>query len=118
MLKSMSKNMKSLFDRICMKTVLGELKWDMTEESGVFQTSILLYNVRIKGDEENPLYGYIDIYNVSGEKIIRIRPLDMGYQSHCNESSRWIEQAYCSARRQVMHVEEALDEINKALNKL
>ncbi len=118
MLLSVSKKIKSLFDTICMKTVLGDLKWDKTEISGIFQTIIDLYNVRIKDDEENHLNSYIEVYKIAGDKIIRMSPMDMGDQHYCDESSRWIEQAYRCARRQAMNVDAALDEIIKALKKM
>ncbi len=91
------------------QTQAGELKWEKTPDLNTFQTSFPSYSILIQDSRDTILF---KIYNEEGQII---EQLSEGQASNAGFSN--LRDLYVTARRAAMGVEEALDEILKALDR-
>jgi hypothetical protein len=102
-------------ERICGKTIKGELTWEKTPTEVAFQTQVGAYVVRFEeGIEHNETIYKLSLWDSSGEHLDTFTDSDFDV----NEGSRSgfdmyhkMREAFEVARRQARGVEKALDDI-------
>lgn len=99
------------------RTDAGVISWTETEESGVFQTSFSNYSVRIFRDvnpfEQAETDFVLQIINDLGDVVEQVRDTDL--TPWFQKPFVFMRDLYESARRRAMGVDDAIDEIMRAL---
>jgi hypothetical protein len=100
------------------RTKAGEVPWNETETKGVFQTSFPSYSVRLF-QASNPFEDASDfvlqIINESGDVVEETRDTDL--TDYFEKPYIFMRDLYERARRRAMGVDDAIDEILRALQK-
>lgn len=104
-----------LVERLHQRTLDGKIIWEQTDKEGVFQTAFPEYSLKISKSEDSQDYSvsiFLQIYNKDGiliEKIHDSQLLPMVPFST-------MEELYDTARRTVMGVDKAIDDILSELD--
>lgn len=118
----MISKLAQLVERVHGQTLANEVKWQATEEEGVFQLAFPKYALRISARQsrqpgDDPDY-VLTIYNDSGTVIEDVadpelaEEADIGYDPY-----RVMKETYDRARGQAMGIDEALDDLLKYFSK-
>ena len=106
--------MLTLVQRLYAKTQSGEMIWERTSRSGVFQVALPNYVVKLStrstGPDEPPDY-VVSIVDESGNLIERTTDLELSKVFPNEKVFSTMEELYEMSRRQALGVDRALDAI-------
>ncbi|NLV39809.1 MAG: hypothetical protein GXY15_01075 [Candidatus Hydrogenedentes bacterium] len=113
----------TVVERLYARTSSGDLKWEQTEQEGVYQTSFPNYSIRLSeeypveaGDE--PMDYWIRIYNSDGMLVTSFCDRDVfeDFKKKGSNAYHVMRKMYIMSRDQSMGVTRALNDILDCLS--
>lgn len=116
---STEERLLKLVQGLLAKTKSGDVVWERTSATDVFQAAFPRYTVKVseRGDASEPLLTnyVVSIFDEAGTIIERASYLDLGKSSQVN-NFELMKELYSVARRQALGVDGALDTLLSELS--
>jgi hypothetical protein len=103
-----------LFQRLHAKTKAGEIKWEQTSRSDVFQTAFPNYVVKLSArpsDSGEAFDYFVSIVNENGVVLETASDIDISKAFPAVEAYKTMRELYDMARREALGVNAALDSL-------
>lgn len=112
--------MIKLVEKLHLRTIDGDLKWEETEDDGIYQVAFPNFSVRVSGLQSRgeTLDYWVTIYNADGKLIDGVSDVDLKDELLKIDltSYAFMKELYDYARRVAMGVNDALSEILASLD--